>query len=211
MMTEPTPNVRDVTLSGPGTIGLQGRLWSADRPRGVIIIAHGLGEHGGSYGHVAQSLIREASVDVLAVDFRGHGRSPGPRGVVRDYGDLCDDLRAAVAWAAAERPGLPRFALGHSNGGQVVLRAALDGGLDVSGIILSNPALRVASPVPRWKIGIGYFLRRFAPGVTLPVGVDLTTLTRDPVMIAARPRSTPEALPSTASAARSSSAWSRGA
>ena len=186
MTTEPTLNPTDVTLPGPGRIGLRGRLWPAAQPRGVVVIAHGLGEHGGSYGHVAEALGREVDVDVLAFDFRGHGLSGGRRGVVRRYEDLCDDLRAAVAWAAERRPGLPRFALGHSNGGQVVLRAVLDGGLDVSGVVLSNPALRVRSPVPRWKLGVGHVLRRFAPGVTLAAAVDLATLTRDPAMIEAR-------------------------
>jgi lysophospholipase len=106
--------------------------------------------------------------------------------MVNRYEDLCDDLRAAVAWAARERPGLTRFALGHSNGGQVVLRSILEGGLDVAGVVLSNPALRVASPIPRWKLGVGRALRRFAPGVTLRTDIDLATLTRDPAMIAAR-------------------------
>jgi alpha-beta hydrolase superfamily lysophospholipase len=139
-----------------------------------------------SYCHVAEGLAQLAGVDVLALDFRGHGRSPGRRGVVRRYEDLCDDLRAAVAWAGEERPGRPRFVLGHSNGGLVALRAVLDGGLDVAGIILSNPALRVASPVPKWKVGVGHVLRRVAPRVTLDTAVDLATLTRDPAMIAAR-------------------------
>ena len=186
MTTDHPPPCRDVTIPGAGRLPLRGWFWPADEPRGVVVVAHGLGEHGGAYAHVAEALGRSAGVDLLAIDFRGHGRSPGRRGVVRRYEELCDDLRAAVAWAADERPGLPRFALGHSNGGQVVLRALLDGGLDVAGLILSNPALRVASTIPRWKLGVGRVLRRFAPGVTLGTAVDLATLSRDPVMIAAR-------------------------
>lgn len=186
MTTDHPPPCRDVTIGGTGRLPLRGWFWPAPAPRGVVVVAHGLGEHGGAYAHVAEALGRSARVDLLAVDFRGHGRSPGRRGVVNRYEDLCDDLRAAVAWAEAERPELPRFALGHSNGGQVVLRAVLDGGLDVAGLILSNPALRVATPIPRWKLGVGRVLRRVAPGVTLGTEIDLATLTRDPAMIAAR-------------------------
>ena len=186
MTTDHPPPCRDVTIPEPGRPPLRGWFWPSSGPRGVVVVAHGLGEHGGAYAHVAEALGRSSGVDLLAIDFRGHGRSPGRRGVVGRYEDLCDDLRAAVAWAADERHGLPRFALGHSNGGQVVLRSLLDGGLDVSGIILSNPALRVATPIPRWKLGVGRVLRRLAPGVTLGTDVDLETLTRDPVMIAAR-------------------------
>ncbi len=176
----------DRTIPTAGRVSLHARAWTVDRPRGVIIIAHGLGEHGGSYAHVAESLRRSARVNVLAFDFRGHGRSSGTRGVVLRYDDLCEDLRSAVAFVAIEWPGLPRFALGHSNGGQVVLRAVLDGGLDVEGIILSNPALRVATPIPRWKIGVGRLLQRFAPNVTMGTTVDLTMLTSDPEMVEMR-------------------------
>lgn len=182
MTVDRPPTRLDVTIPGPRGLDLRAWSWTTDRPRGVVVIAHGLGEHGGAYDHVAESLGRSAGVDVLAFDFRGHGRSPGRRGVVRRYEDLCDDLRSALAWAGAERPGLPRFALGHSNGGQVVLRSLLDGGLDVAGVVLSNPALRVASPIPGWKLGVGRILRRVAPRITLRTDIDLATLTRDPAM-----------------------------
>lgn len=182
----PFPRVRDLTIEGAGAPPLAARLWSVERPRGVVVVSHGLGEHGGAYAHVAEALGRLAGVDVLAVDLRGHGRSSGRRGVVNRYEELCDDLRAAVAQAADDRPGLPRFALGHSNGGQVVLRALLDGGLDVSGVILSNPALRVLASIPRWKLGLGRFLNRFAPRVTVGTAVDLLALTRDPEMVEER-------------------------
>jgi alpha-beta hydrolase superfamily lysophospholipase len=185
MAPDPTPAPRDATIRVPEGPSLRGWFWPSPRGRGVVVIAHGLGEHGGAYAHVAEGLARLAGVDVLAFDFRGHGRSPGRRGVVRRYEDLCDDLRAAVAWAGEERPGRPRFVLGHSNGGLVALRSVLGGGLDVAGIILSNPALRVRS-VPLWKRGVGRVLRRVAPRVTLDTAVDLATLTRDPAMIAAR-------------------------
>jgi alpha-beta hydrolase superfamily lysophospholipase len=177
------PIESDLTIPGLDGPGLHARFWTVDRPRGVVVIAHGLGEHGAAYGHVAEALCLSAHVDVLAFDFRGHGRSPGTRGVVVHYVDLCDDLRAAVRFASHERPGLPCFVLGHSNGGQVVLRAVLAGDLDVAGLILSNPALRLATPVPRWKIGVGRVLRRFAPNVTLETAVDLATLTSDPIML----------------------------
>jgi alpha-beta hydrolase superfamily lysophospholipase len=185
MATEVRITALDLTIAGRDGLPLKAWFWTVSRPRGVVVVAHGLGEHGGAYGHVAESLGRSAGVDVLAVDLRGHGRSPGARGVVRRYDEFCDDLRAAVERAAEERPGLPRFVLGHSNGGLVTLRALLDGGLDVSGVILSNPALRVATPVPRWKRGLGRVLR-VLPRMTLDTAVDLDLLTRDPIMVAER-------------------------
>jgi alpha-beta hydrolase superfamily lysophospholipase len=185
MSTEAPATAVDVTLASLDGLPLKAWLWTVSRPRGVVVVAHGLGEHGGAYSHVAESLGKLADVDVLAVDLRGHGRSPGPRGVVEHYEEFCDDLRASIAYAAVERPGLPRFALGHSNGGLVVLRAVLDGGLDVAGLILSNPALRVAAPVPAWKLALGRVMRK-VPSLTLDTDVDLNLLTRDPVKVAER-------------------------
>jgi alpha-beta hydrolase superfamily lysophospholipase len=185
MAIEVSVTTDDLTIASRDGLPLKAWLWTVPRPRGVVVIAHGLGEHGGAYSHVAESLGRLAGVDVLAFDFRGHGRSPGARGVVEHYEEFCDDLRAVNAYAATERPGLPRFVLGHSNGGLVVLRAVLDGGLDVAGLILSNPALRVATPVPAWKLALGRVLRK-VPSLTLDTDVDLNLLTRDPVKVAER-------------------------
>jgi alpha-beta hydrolase superfamily lysophospholipase len=185
MATEVSVTADDLTIPSRDGLPLKAWLWTVPRPRGVVVIAHGLGEHGGAYSQVAESLGRLAGVDVLAFDFRGHGRSPGARGVVEHYEEFCDDLRAAVAHAATERPGLPRFAMGHSNGGLVVLRTVLDCGLDVAGLILSNPALRVATPVPAWKLALGRVLRK-VPSLTLDTDVDLNLLTRDPVKVAER-------------------------
>ena len=44
----------------------------------------------------AQSL----DLDVLAVNLRGHGASPGRRGIVRRYDELTGDLTSAMDWFA---------------------------------------------------------------------------------------------------------------
>ena len=44
-------------------------------PAGGLVIAHGYGEHGGAYRRVAEALSGRADLDVIAVDFRGHGRA----------------------------------------------------------------------------------------------------------------------------------------
>ena len=59
--------------------------WTVPRPRGMVVVAHGLGDHGGTYAHLAETVGGTLGLDFLALDFRGHGRSPGRRGVVRRY------------------------------------------------------------------------------------------------------------------------------
>jgi alpha-beta hydrolase superfamily lysophospholipase len=172
--------VRDIEVRAADGLILRGRWWGRDEPRGVIIICHGFAEHGGTYDRVAKSLGSALDLDVIAVDLRGHGRSPGRRGVVRRYEDLGDDLSCALDWATKQYPDAPRFLLGHSNGGQVALRLALQRRTPVEGLIISNPALRIAMAIPPRKLKLGRWLLRHAPWVTLKGDTRVEMLTRDP-------------------------------
>jgi len=157
----------ELTVPSRDGVALKARWWAVPRPRGMVVVAHGLGEHGGAYAHLAEAISPALEIDFLAIDFRGHGRSSGRRGVVRRYEDLVEDLRAAIAWALGRRPDVPLFLLGHSNGGQVVLRLALEGADGVAGVIASNPSIRIAMPVPPGKLRIGKLLLSLAPWITL--------------------------------------------
>lgn len=164
------------------------RLWPGTRPRGRLVISHGLGEHAGCYDHVAEALSAvDGLVDVLAFDYRGHGRSAGGRGVVRHYNDLAADLQCAIAAARSAWPGdRPLYLLGHSNGGQVALHVVAERSTPVAGLILSNPLLALAARIPAWKVAFGRVMRRLAPGVTLSANLGAESMTRDPANWAER-------------------------
>jgi alpha-beta hydrolase superfamily lysophospholipase len=188
MITVQSPPQDVAIISGNGK-PLRGWYWTRPAPRGVLVIAHGFGEHGACYRHVAEALAPALELEVLAADQRGHGRSPGRRGVVRRYEDLLLDVDAAFALARRQRPGLPVFLLGHSNGGLLALLLALRGAAGgtggdgvPAGLILSNPALRIVAPVSPLKLMIGRFLLHCAPGVTLSGKLDPALMTRDPEM-----------------------------
>ncbi len=175
------PGQRDVELKPEDGMTLAARLWEAPTPRATLVVAHGFGEHGGCYEPLARWLVDDPGVDVLAFDFRGHGRSGGKRGVVRHYDDLLLDLGAALDWASGHLPGLPRFVLGHSNGGLVALRMLIRGeALGLDGLILSNPLIRLLARVPTWKRAVGEVLDKLAPGITLDAGVPADHLSSDP-------------------------------
>jgi alpha-beta hydrolase superfamily lysophospholipase len=172
--------VREITVRSADGIMLRGRWWRRPGTRGMVIVSHGFGEHGGSYARVADFLGSALDLDVLAVDFRGHGNSPGRRGVVRAYDDLTNDLQSVFDWASLQVPDGRRFLLGHSNGGQVALRLVLSRQSALDGIIVSNPALRIALPIPPTKLRIGRFLAKYAPWITLQGNLRSDLLTRDP-------------------------------
>ena len=179
--TSPSP-VREIEVRAADGMMLRGRWWHRAEPRGALIIAHGFGEHGGTYRHVAEFLGTALDLDVIAVDFRGHGASPGRRGFVRRYDELTGDLASVLSWTARHTVDSPRFLLGHSNGGQVALRFALEAPAPIDGLIISNPALRVALPIPPQKLRLGKLLLRYAPWITLKGQVAAERLTRDPDM-----------------------------
>jgi alpha-beta hydrolase superfamily lysophospholipase len=170
----------DIEVRSTDGLILKGRSWRRQAPRAVVVIAHGYGEHGGAYRRFAEAAAERSDFDVIAVDFRGHGRSPGRRGFVRKYDNLTEDLLSVIEWASNEVPGARCFVLGHSNGGQVALRAALRSPDRISGLVLSNPVLKVSVEVPPAKLKLAKLLARYAPWVTLKGELSAELLTRDP-------------------------------
>src|SRR5688572_6837863 len=61
----------------------------------VIVLMHGYGEHCRRYDELSRHLARRGHA-VCRFDARGHGRTAGQRGYVRDYGEYVDDLAAFI-------------------------------------------------------------------------------------------------------------------
>jgi alpha-beta hydrolase superfamily lysophospholipase len=135
-----------------------------------------MGEHSGRYGHVVERL-NAAGLRVLTWDLRGHGRSEGRRGDIRDYTLLTDDL-LEVCSLAASGPG-PLFLYGHSLGGQITLNFAVRHKPDAAGLIITSPWLRLAFAPPRWKVSLARIAAHVWPGFTQNTDVIPTRLSRD--------------------------------
>lgn len=177
--------VEDHCLLRPDGVSLHLRSW---RPAdgsclGVIVLVHGLGEHAGRYEGWAGELAGLGFL-VAAYDQRGHGRSPGPRGVLADLRPLLDDLEAVGEWTRGlVDAGLPTIVYGHSFGGLVALRAVQGGTFPWSGLILSAPWLSTAVEVPWWKRALAGLLVHVAPRLTLTSGLDPSDLSRRPDVV----------------------------
>lgn len=158
-------------------------LPSRRRPRGVVLIVHGLGEHAWRYDPLAQRL-NEWGFAVRAYDQRGHGDSGGPRGVLPDDDTLLDDLdevlddtrrHIAQPWAC------PIILLGHSMGGVVAATWVLRGSAPVDALVLSSPALDAGiGPLHQRLIALLY---RWAPNLTLSNGLDPRQISHDPAVV----------------------------
>jgi alpha-beta hydrolase superfamily lysophospholipase len=94
-------------------------VWQpADPPRGVVQIAHGMGEHAGRYAALAEALTAQGFA-VYAGDHRGHGlsRHAAPGHLGEDgWNSLVGDLVTLSETIRERHPGLPLVLLGHSLG-----------------------------------------------------------------------------------------------
>ena len=146
-----------------------------------MIISHGFAEHGGCYRRVAEALGTRLELDVIAVDYRGHGRSPGRRGVVeavrrsgRRSRERPDMDRTAVARCAAVCAGTFQRRTGRppARAGRELARSRE----------WSSRTPRCGSRFRSLPAScrLGRFLARVAPWVTLPGDGRTGVLTRDP-------------------------------
>ncbi len=146
--------------------------------KAVLALIHGLGEHGGRYEHLARFLNDQGFL-VLALDLRGHGRSPGARGNIPGYDVILTDIGLFVSDTARLNQNLPIFLYGHSMGGGMVLNYCLKTQPQLAGIIVTGPLLRTAFDPPAWKILLAKFMYRLWPALTLPNELDVTAISRD--------------------------------
>ncbi|MCW2527013.1 MAG: hydrolase [Pseudonocardiales bacterium] len=172
------------TLTGRGGVNIAYDVWEPDVPsRGILVISHGLGEHGRRYDHVARRFAA-LGLTVVVPDHRGHGRSGGPRAGLKRFDDLTDDLQSVFDAVTADRTGQPLFLLGHSMGGAIALHYALDRPDALNGLILSAAAVVPGDEQPKAVLTIAKILGRFAPG--LPTAkLDSAGISKDPAVVKA--------------------------
>ena len=165
--------------------GLFAQRWEpAGDPRAVVYLLHGLGEHSGRYAHVA-ARFTEAGLALSTVDWRGHGRSPGPRGDTR-FAPALEDVGRLVAKGSARWPGIPAFLYGHSLGALIaVAYVAGEAAPPLAGAVVSAIGLHSALREQGAKVRAARVLGRVAPRVRMPSGIDPLTISRDAGVVAA--------------------------
>ena len=186
------PEPRLVALASEDTV-LYTRVWEpSTHPVASLVVAHGLAEHAGRYGRLAD-VMNDAGVAVYAADHRGHGRtaaSPEELGFFADragWAKVVADLGVVVGHAQELHPGTPVFLLGHSMGSLLARCYAIDYSEQLSGLMLSgtlsDPGIsgvvgfglargiaslrgnRYRSPLLR-RLGFGGYNRAFRPNRT---------------------------------------------
>ena len=111
-------------------------------PRGIVQIAHGMGEYMGRYLGLIETLVN-AGLIVYANDHRGHGRTAPSAKHLGDFGQggfdlLVEDMVQLTGIAKEENPGQPFILLGHSLGSFAAQQYALDHSNAMEGLALSG-------------------------------------------------------------------------
>jgi lysophospholipase len=155
--------------------------WTSPR---ILVIFHGLGEHGGRYLHFPHYLRSEVGA-IFCMDHRGHGRSEGLRGHVERFDQYCNDV--ALAIARVEEQIRRRFGraevhvLGHSMGGLITLRTLLlHPGLPIASVSVSAPLLGIRARVPLFKKFAGQMLSKVWGSLHMTTELDASLLSHDP-------------------------------
>jgi len=157
--------------------------------RGRVLLIHGYADHLARFDHVAADW-NDRGLTVGRFDLTGHGTSGGPRGHIESFDDYLGDVRDILAkldedaiWSGAGGAG-KTILFGHSMGALIAAHTALFMGDRIGGLALTSPFLDVAKKVPKFQVGLGRVVSRFAPGLRQPSGLRGEDMCHDPAVVA---------------------------
>ena len=181
-MSDPQASTTD-WFSGPGECRLLLRSLRPQRPRAVLAIVHGLGEHSGRYQALAEALVGH-QLAYYSFDLRGHGQSDGLRGDVQNFGDYLNDVDAFLNVVRQREPALPVFLMGHSLGGVIAVFYALAHQAELAGLIVASAPFQLFSPPGPLSLAGARFLSAIAPRIKISNDLDPAHLSNNPALAA---------------------------
>lgn len=114
-------------------------------PKGIIQIAHGIGEHAGRYKRIA-GILQKNGYEVFANDHRVHGKSSKSKELLGVYegenyfNDAVFDMRVLSEIIKKKHPNQKIILFGHSMGSLLSRKYATEYGDDLKALILSGTA-----------------------------------------------------------------------
>jgi len=204
LVSIPANPVPDQVVAGaiktPDGVNLRFARWAPPPGRkGTVVVLQGRAEYIEKYYETVRDL-RARGFAVATFDWRGQGLSDRVlsdrrKGYIRNFSEYATDLEAMMEQVVLPDCPPPIFALGHSMGGAVAIRACHDGSRWFERVVLSAPMLalpshtkmQVAGPVARafrmFGGGTAYVPTRDAAASGKPQFLG-NVLTSDPVRFA---------------------------
>jgi lysophospholipase len=103
---------------------------------------HGLQSHAQWFAEAAE-LLCDRGFAVYALDRRGSGSSPAPRGDIHRYADWFEEVGSLLDHVRVQHPDVPIHLVGHCFGGAIALGGALRYPEHVSSLVMLTPGLYV--------------------------------------------------------------------
>ncbi len=128
-----------------------------DRPRALVITIHGFGSHGQTLKEIGEYLA-ERGIAVFAPDMRGFGHYSGTKGHVMNFDEYIEDVQNLVMQVKDRYINRLTYLLGHSLGGQHIIRYAALYPKEVDGLILWCPAVAHSLKISPLKRLVGEIL-----------------------------------------------------
>lgn len=151
--------------------------------RAVILIVHGLAEHGGRYANVVNHLVPQGYA-IYALDHIGHGRSDGTRVYVDSFAEYITTLKTYFDMVRAEQPGKPIFLYGHSLGGLITANYLLEHQSGLAGAILSGALVTIPRNLSPATVLAARIVARILPKMGVNV-LDSSGISHDPAVVKA--------------------------
>ena len=148
---------------------------TAQPPRGIVLILHGVQSHGGWYHDLGRTLA-ERGYSAHFTDRRGSGANRQDRGHTPSTRRLLDDVAEYLAHLRIESPEVPVALVGISWGGKLAVVTAGEHPELVDALALVCPGLQPrvgVKPLERLQIALAYFTR---PRKTFPIPLSDPTL-----------------------------------
>lgn len=142
----------------------------SEAPLGELLLGHGIGENSSRYIQAARAFAA-AGWRTTTWDLRGHGRSEGPRGYVKEFRRFHLDLAEQVG--DLQRTGRRVVVVSHSLGGLIAFGAVAAGLTRPDFLVLSAPALE--ANIASWKRVAAPILSRILPMLRIPTGIGADT------------------------------------
>ncbi|MCX7600649.1 MAG: lysophospholipase [Meiothermus sp.] len=154
------------------------QAWRPERPRALLLVMHGFGEHSGRYTNLIKHLVPQGYA-VYIPDLRGHGRSPGQRGHIDSWHDYWLDLTLFRNFVETREPPLPMFLYGHSMGSLIVLDYLEKQPPGLRGAIVSGVLIEPGQPASPLLVWVARLLSQIWPTAPLRLNLDVKALSRD--------------------------------
>lgn len=142
--------------------------WKALKPKAVVVLVHGAGEHHGRYEWVIKKLT-ENNFYVIAGDLPGQGTNYKIQGHIDSFNEYMETIEAWVNEALALK--LPVFLFGHSMGGLAVIRTMVEKRLPVDKVVLSSPCLELMNYPKKHMMILSKILNVVMPRLRVPSGI----------------------------------------